>query len=245
MCSIVDISYGVDNVYSSTPLPLVPTINILVPSVLNSMPNGSSSMSRKYLSCTNVAVDISNADDKLNSYILSFWFPVRYILVPSGLKSSPNISLSTVITFVWVKLAVDTSKPVVNAYSWTLLFPTPVTNIFVPSVLNLTAVGFGHWVTAKLSTNVTVDDKSNPVDSVYSFTSSPCVPTINIFVPSVLNVMPLGWFSWAFTLKVEPAVTVTGVPCVITVTFCMYGLLVAIFACELNLNAYPLSLLLS
>ena len=95
----------------------------------------------------------------------------------------------------------------------------PVTNIFVPSALNFTAVGFGHCVTAKLSTNVTIDDKSNPVERVYSFTSSPISPTINIFVPSLLNVIPRGCVSCEFTEKVELAVTVIGVPRVITVTF--------------------------
>ena len=43
--------------------------------------------------------------------------------------------------------------------------------------------------------NVTVEVRSNPTDRVYSFTSSPVVPTMNIFVPSLLNVIPLGFIS--------------------------------------------------
>ena len=47
----------------------------------------------------------------------------------------------------------------------TLLLPVPTINIFVPSVLNFTDVGlFSFELTLKLSTKVTVDDKSNPVE---------------------------------------------------------------------------------
>ena len=63
----VEISKPVVNLNSSTPLPLVPTINNLVPSVLNSMPNGSSSIGFKYLDWFKVAVEMSNAEDKLRT----------------------------------------------------------------------------------------------------------------------------------------------------------------------------------
>ena len=42
---------------------------------------------------------------------------------------------------------------------------------------------------------VTVEVRSNPTERVYSFTSSPVVPTTNNLVPSVLNVKPLGLVS--------------------------------------------------
>ena len=39
-------------------------------------------------------------------------------------------------------------------------------------------------------------ETSYPVDKVYSLTSSPSLPTINIFVPSSLKATPWGLDSW-------------------------------------------------
>jgi hypothetical protein len=44
-------------------------------------------------------------------------------------------------------------------------------------------------------------DTSNPVEHAYSLTSSPALPTTNIFVPSVLNARPRGDVSSLDTSK--------------------------------------------
>ena len=90
------------------------------------------------------------------------------------------------------KEAVDTSKPVESIYSLISLPVLPVTNILVPSLLNTKPLGaVSCELISKLSTKDAVDT-SNPVDRVYSLTSSPVPPTTNILVPSLLNANPCG-----------------------------------------------------
>ena len=87
----------------------------------------------------------------------------------------------------------------VSVYSCTASLVVPVTNIFVPSLLNWTLIGFvSLLLTLKLSTKEAVDT-SKAVESEYSFISSPETPQTNIFVPSWLKVRPLGFSSWELT----------------------------------------------
>ena len=107
------------------------------------------------------------------SYTLSFSLPTTNNFVPSllnaislGSSSRPLASKSKLST----KVAVDTSKPVVNVYSYTLSFWLPATNNFVPSLLNAIPVGAVSSVTSKLSSTKVAVDTSKPVVNVYSCT---------------------------------------------------------------------------
>ena len=64
----------------------------------------------------------------------------------------------------------------------------------------LKAISSGLFLVQIQKTNhKTAVDTSKPVDNVYSLTSSPVFPTINILVPSVLKATPLGCVSCADT----------------------------------------------
>ena len=96
-----------------------------------------------------------------------------------------------------LKDAVDTSKPVVKSYSFISLPHVPTINIFLPSILNAIPKGSWSWLfMLKLSIKLTVDERSKPVDNVYSFISLPLLPVTNIFVPSLLKARPKGLRSW-------------------------------------------------
>ena len=142
---------GVVRVYSLISAPATPTINNLVPSLLNFIPPG-------VVSCEETLM-----------------FPT--------------------------KEALDTSKPVESVYSLISLPWLPVTNILVPSLLNTKPLGKVSWeLISKLSTKDAVA-VLNALAKVYSLTSLPPPPVINIFVPSLLNANPWGEFSWEATLK--------------------------------------------
>jgi len=118
------------------------------------------------------------------------------IFVPSELKDTPDGPVSCADTSnASVKEQVDTSKPVVHAYSFTLSELKPVTNIFVPSELKaIPVVCVSCPDTEKASVKEQVDT-SKPVVHAYSFMSSPIAPATNIFVPSELKTAFLGFVS--------------------------------------------------
>ena len=69
--------------------------------------------------------------------------------------------------------------------------------------------GAVSWVlTSKLSTKLTVDVKSKPVDNVYSYTLSPVKPVTNILVPSLLKATSEGLLSWFTTSNLPTKVAV-------------------------------------
>ena len=125
-------------------------------------------------------------------------------MVPSLLNAIPTGPVSwSLISKLSTKVADDTSKPVDNVYSFISSPALPDTNILVPSLLNAIPLGAVSWpLTSKLSTKV-ADDTSKPVVKVYSFISSPSLPTTNILVPSLLKVRPLGVASWPLTSKLS------------------------------------------
>ena len=91
------------------------------------------------------------------------------------LKANPVDVVSwELISKLSTNSAEETSKPVVNVYSFTSSpAAVPTTNILVPSVLKANPDGTISWeLTSKLSTKEAVET-SKPVDNVYSLTSSP------------------------------------------------------------------------
>ena len=150
-----------------------------------------------------MAVETSKPVLNVYSLISSPDSPTTNILVPSGLNSNSSGWPSSETLAQSTKVAVETSKPVSNVYSQTLSFSLPKTNILVPFWLNCACLASSSSeLTSKLSTKVAVE-RSKPVDNVYSLTSSPWWPTINILVPSLLNDNPFGVVSSEFTLKLS------------------------------------------
>ena len=88
-------------------------------------------------------------------------------------------------------------------YSFTSTPVRPVTYILVPSLLKAKPHGLSSCPDIEKASVNTEVETSKPVDSAYSFTSSPVAPRTNILVPSVLNAKPLGLISWPETLKLS------------------------------------------
>ena len=86
----VEMSQAVLNVYSLTSSPMVPMTNIAKPSGLKVIEVGAVSSVATENSCKKVAVLISQAVLKVYSFISLPVSPDMYILVPSGLKNSPD-----------------------------------------------------------------------------------------------------------------------------------------------------------
>ena len=150
----------------------------------------------------------SNPTSKVYSLTSSPAVPTTNIFVPSVLNARPVELSSWLCTEkASVKEQVETSKPVEHAYSLTSSPALPVTNIFVPSELNVRPWGDGDWAdTEKASVKEQVE--TSKAVHAYSLTSFPVLPTTNIFVPSELNARPWGFVSWAFTEKASVRVQV-------------------------------------
>ena len=144
------------NLYSLTSSPDSPITNILVPSGLNS--NSSGLLSSETLAqSTRVTVE-ETSKPMLNVYsqTLSFCLPKTNIFVPFWLNFTSLESLSSdSVSKLSTKVAVEISKPMVNLYSLTSSPLWPVTNILVPSLLNVNPFGlFSSEVMSILWTNV-------------------------------------------------------------------------------------------
>ena len=111
---------------------------------------------------TKLAVETSNPVVRVYSFTSLSLKPITNILVPSLLKATPVGTESSVATLKplpfplkSLKVAVETSKGVVNVYSLTSSPVLPITNILVPSLLKTTPAELASWVeTSKLSTKV-------------------------------------------------------------------------------------------
>ena len=152
----VETSKPVERVYSLTSSPEYPIMNIFVPSLLKAKPVGELSWPETLKLSTKEAVETSKPVERVYSLTSSPVHPTTNIFVPLLLKAKPlgksswpeTLKLST-------KDAVETSKPVERVYSLTSSPVNPRTNIFVPSLLNVTLEGLLSWEDIlKLSTNV-------------------------------------------------------------------------------------------
>ena len=209
--SVKPISNGASKSYECTSAPPLSVTNILVPSLLKAIPLGVGVWLATLkpvpspFPSTKLADDTSKPVVKVYSFISLPSSPTTNILVPSLLKAIPlGVSSSSSTSKLSIKFTVDDkSKPVDNVYSFTSSPVLPTTNILVPSLLKATLWGSVSWeLTLKLSIKFTVDDKSKPVDNVYSCILFSSVPTTNILVPSLLKAKPLGAVSWALTIFV-------------------------------------------
>ena len=173
--------------------PTKPTTNILAPSLENAMPCGLVSCDLIRVASTNTAVEASKAVDSVYSFISSPSLPITNILAPSLENAMPRGPASCDETEkASTKTAVEASKAVDSVYSFMSSPTKPTTNILAPSLENAMPAGtISCDETEKASTKVAVD-ASKAVDSVYSFMSSPSLPTTNILAPSLENAMPCG-----------------------------------------------------
>ena len=99
--------------------------------------------------------------------------------------------------------ALETSHAVANVYSFTSSPVLPTINIFFPELLNVRPVRLDSWLAILNESTNDALETSHAVANVYSFTSLPIAPAINIFFPEVLNAMPLAAVSWFVTLNVS------------------------------------------
>ena len=90
------------------------------------------------------------------------------------------------------KEAVETSKAVPSAYSFTLLPTNPTMNIFVPPGENATSRGLAFRDAAENEWTKEAVETSKAVPSAYSFTLLPAAPATNILVPPGENATPVG-----------------------------------------------------
>ena len=92
------------------------------------------------------------------------------------------------LTNIWVEASKGTSR----SYSITLSPVPSITNILVPSFENAMPVGEGLSPDTGVASTKDRVEASNGADRLYSFTSSPIAPSMNILVPLLENAMPVG-----------------------------------------------------
>ena len=189
----LEVSKGVNILYSFTLFPAMPITNILAPSLENAMPVGRCSCSDIRKEPTKVALEVSKGVDILYSFTSLASQPTTNILVPSLENAMPCGEPSRADTEVAVTLmAVETSKGVDRSYSFTSTPRVPITNILAPSFENAMPVGRFSCNWTEMAETLTAVETSKGVDSSYSSTLSTILPTTNILPPSLENAMPCG-----------------------------------------------------
>ena len=159
------------------------------------MPVGEDSRDETEKASTKAAVDMSKGVDSAYSFTSSPSSPITNILAPSLENAMPVGEDSCDETGkASTKVAVEMPKGAESVYSFTSLLFKPTTNIVVLSFENAMPVGFMSCdETEKLTLVKEAVERSNGVDSVYSFILPPVpLPITNILVPSLENAMPVG-----------------------------------------------------